>query len=123
MDKKALVREFLEVLHGGDAEGALARMTPDPRFLVFNNEMPGGIRAFAGMVPMLFKDGPRREYTAQYEDGDTVVSEITIRGTTNKNEQYENYYLIICHFVGDKISRVREYMDSGYANQKFALPQ
>lgn len=121
--KKALVREFLERLHAGDADGALARMTDNPSFLVFNNEMPGGVRGFSAMVPMLFKQGPAREYTAQYADGDTVISEITIRGTTNKDESYENYYLIICHFVGGKIAKVREYMDSGYANQKFALPR
>ena len=122
-DRKALVRTFLERLHAGDVDGALSRMTEHPSFLVFNGEMPGGIRGFAAMVPLLFKDGPTREYTAQYADGDAIISEVTIRGTTNKDEQYENYYLIICHFVGDKISKVREYMDSAYAGQKFAMPQ
>jgi len=122
-DRKTLVREFLELLHSGNADGAIARTTGNPSFLVFNNEIPGGLRAFSAMVPALFKDGPRREYTAQYVDGDTVVSQITIRGTTNKNEQYENYYLIICHFAGDKISKIQEYMDTAYANQKFAFPQ
>jgi ketosteroid isomerase-like protein len=73
------------------------------------------------MTPSLFKDGPHREYTGQYEDGDTVVSEITITGTTVKDELYQNYYLIIAYFEGDKIAKIREYMDTAYANTKFAF--
>jgi ketosteroid isomerase-like protein len=121
--KKKLVREFLELLHSGQADAAVARLTENASFIVFNNEMPGGIRGFAAMVPMLFKDGPHREFTAQYADGDTVVSEITVRGVTNNDSQYQNYYLIICHFDGDKISGVREYLDSAYAAGKFSFPQ
>jgi ketosteroid isomerase-like protein len=120
-DKKRLVREFLEILHRGDVDGAMQRATANPKLLIFNGEVPNGFQMLGGMVPSLFKSGPTREYTAQWVDGDTVISRITIRGETKKGELYENAYLIICWFEGDKISQMQEYMDSSYANQKFAF--
>jgi ketosteroid isomerase-like protein len=50
-----------------------------------------------------------------------VISQITVRGTTQKGEEYQNYYLILCTFEGDKIAKMQEYMDSAYANAKFGL--
>jgi ketosteroid isomerase-like protein len=118
---KALVREFLDVLHSGDIDGALARTTAEPVLMIFNNVIPDGFRMLAGMVPAIFDGAPTREYTAQFVDGDTVLSQITIRGTTKKGEEYQNYYLIICTFEGDKIAKMQEYIDSAYANAKFGM--
>ena len=120
-DKKRLVREFLEILHKGDVDGAMARATANPKLLIFNGEVPDGFKMLGGMVPSLFETGPTREYTGQWVDGDTVISRITIRGQTKKGELYENAYLIICWFEGDKVSQMQEYMDSSYANTKFAF--
>jgi len=118
---KKTVRDFLELLHTGQTEPAMALTTGNPDFVIFNNPFPGGARAFSGLAGSLFSDGPNREYTAQFVDGNTVISQVTIRGTTLKGGQYENYYLIICTFAGDKIDRLQEYMDSGYANKMFGL--
>jgi len=120
-DKKQLVREFLEILHKGDVDGAMKRATANPKLLIFNGEIPNGFQMLGGMVPSLFTSGPTREYTGQWVDGDTVISRITIRGETKKGELYENAYLILCWFEGDKISQMQEYMDSSYANAKFAF--
>ena len=122
-DKKRLVREFLEILHKGDVDGALKRTTANPKLLIFNGEMPDGFRMLGAMVPALFKSGPTREYTAQWVDGDAVISAITIRGETKGGDTYENAYLIICTFEGDKIAVMQEYMDSAYANTKFSFAQ
>jgi ketosteroid isomerase-like protein len=119
---KRLVREFLETLHSGDIDGALKRTTGDAKLLIFNNELPDGFRVLGGMIPALFSVAPTREYTKQFVDGDAVISQITIRGTTKGGEQYENYYLIVITFVGDKVAKMQEYMDSAYANAKFAPP-
>lgn len=119
---KRLVREFLDVLHSGDADGALALATESPKLFIFNNEVPDGFRMLAGIIPSMFEGLPTREFTAQYVDGDTVISQITIRGKTKGGEQYENYYVFIVKFVGDKVASMQEYMDSAYANQKFAPP-
>jgi ketosteroid isomerase-like protein len=120
-DRKRLVREFLEILHSGDVDGALKRTTANPRLLIFNGEVPNGFQMLGGMIPALFASGPTREYTAQWADGDTVLSAITIRGDTKGGDTYENAYLIICTFEGDKIAVMQEYMDSAYANTKFAF--
>ena len=122
-DKKRLVREFLEILHSGDVDGALKRTTANPKLLIFNGEMPNGFQMLGGMIPALFASGPTREYTAQWVDGNTVLSAITIRGDTKGGDKYENAYLIICTFEGDKIAVMQEYMDSAYANTKFAFAQ
>jgi ketosteroid isomerase-like protein len=122
-DKKRLVREFLEILHSGDVDGALKRTTSNPKLLIFNGEMPNGFQMLGGMIPALFASGPTREYTAQWVDGNTVLSAITIRGDTKGGDTYENAYLIICTFEGDKIAVMQEYMDSAYANTKFAFAQ
>jgi ketosteroid isomerase-like protein len=119
---KKLAREFLGTLQSGDADGALALATDNPRLLIFNNEVPDGFRMLAGIIPTMFDALPTREFTAQWVDGDTVINQVTIRGTTKRGEQYQNYYLIILKFVGDKVDVMQEYMDSAYANQKFAPP-
>ena len=122
-DKKRLVREFLETLHSGDVDGALKRTTANPKLLIFNAEVPNGFQMLGGMIPALFKSGPTREYTGQWVDGDTVISRITMRADTKGGDKYENAYLIICTFEGDKIAVMQEYMDSAYANTKFAFAQ
>jgi ketosteroid isomerase-like protein len=122
-DKKRLVREFLDILHSGDVDGALKRTTPNAKLLIFNGEIPNGFQMLGGMIPALFASGPTREYTAQWADGDTILSAITIRGDTKGGDKYENAYLIICTFEGDKIAVMQEYMDSAYANSKFSFAQ
>jgi ketosteroid isomerase-like protein len=123
-DKKRLVREFLEILlHSGDVDGALKRTTANAKLLIFNGEVPNGFQMLGGMIPALFASGPTREFTAQWVDGDTVLSAITVRGDTKGGDKYENAYLIICTFEGDKIAIMQEYMDSAYANTKFAFAQ
>ena len=118
---KKAVRDFLEKLHTGETEAALAFTTGNPDFIIFNNPFPGGTRAFSGIAKSLFTDGPRREYTAQYVDGDTVITQLTVRGTTVKGQDYENFYVVICKFAGNKIDRLQEYMDSAYANTRFGM--
>jgi ketosteroid isomerase-like protein len=119
---KRLVREFLNVLHSGDADGALALATDSPKLFIFNNEVPDGFRMLAGIIPSMFDGLPTREFTAQYVDGNTVISRITIRGKTKRGEEYQNYYTFFMEFEGDKVASMTEYMDSAYANQKFAPP-
>jgi len=120
---KKQAREFLETLQSGNIDGALAMVTADAKLKIFNNELPDGFRVLGGMIPALFNGLPTREFTAQYVDGDTVVSQVTIRGATKGDDQYENYYVIFLRFAGDKVAAMQEYMDSAYANQKFAFAQ
>ena len=88
--------------------------------LHFNREIPNGFRILAAAMSAIYKQTPSREYTAQYVDGDTVISQVTIDGTTKRAEKYRNYYLIIIKFDGPKILSMQVYMDSAYANAKLA---
>jgi len=119
-DKKQLVREFLEILYSGDADGALARAVESPKLFNFNDEVADGFRMLASAMPAIYDKPPTREYTAQYVDGDTVISQITISGTTKHGEEYRNYYLVIIKLTGDKVASMQVYMDSAYANAKLA---
>lgn len=119
--RKKLVREFLELLQTGQTDAALALTTGNPDLLVFNNPIPGGARALSQMVKAMFTDGPYRTFDAQYVDGDTVISQLTITGTTAKGGEYKNHYLIICKLKGDKVDHMQEYMDSAYANKAFGM--
>lgn len=119
-DKKQLAREFLELLYSGDADAALARAVDSPRLLNFNTEVVNGFRLLAGAMPAIYETPPTRNYTAQYVDGDTVISQITISGTTKRGENYRNYYLVIIKLAGDKIASMQVYTDSAYANAKLA---
>jgi ketosteroid isomerase-like protein len=119
-DKKQLARDFLELLYSGDADGALARATESPKMFNFNSEVAGGFRMLAAAMPAIYDRPPTRDYTAQYVDGDTVISQVTISGTTKHGEDYRNYYLVIIKLDGDKVASMEVYMDSAYANAKLA---
>ena len=119
-DKKQLASEFLELLYSGDADGALARAVDRPRLFNFNTEVVNGFRMLAGAMPAIYETPPNRDYTAQYVDGDTIINQITISGTTKHGEDYRNYYLVIIKLAGDKIASMQVYTDSAYANAKLA---
>jgi hypothetical protein len=88
--------------------------------LNFNTEVAGGFRMLAGAMPALYDKPPTRDYTAQYVDGDTVITQVTIRGVTRCGDDYENHYLVIIKLAGDKVASMQVYMDSAYANAKLA---
>src|ERR1700761_2037249 len=119
-DKKRLAREFLDALYSGDADAALARAVERPTMLNFNDEVADGFRLLARAKPMIYAQTPARDYTAQYVDGDTVITQITIEGVTRHGEDYRNYYLVILKLKGDLIASMQVYRDSAYANAKLA---
>ena len=119
-DKKQLAREFLEALYSGDAEGALARAVESPKMFNFNSEVANGFRMLAAAMPAIYDKPPTREYAAQYVDGDTVINQVTIHGTTKHAEEYRNYYLVIIKLADDKVASMQIYTDSAYANAKLA---
>ena len=119
-DKKQLVRAFLETLYSGDADGALAWAIDAPKMFNFNTEVADGFRLLANAMPAIYHTPPIPEFTAQYVDGDTVISQVTISGTMKHGEEYRNYYLVIIKLVADKVASMQVYTDSAYANAKFA---
>lgn len=119
-DKKRLARDFLEALYSGDADGALARAVDEPKMFHFQTEVANGFRLLAGAMPAIYETPPTRDYTAQYVDGDTVITQVTIDGVTRHGEAYRNPYLVILKLAGDKVASMQVYTDSAYANARLA---
>ena len=42
-----------------------------------------------------------------------------MRGKTKTGRDYENYYVLVYEFEGDKIARIWEYLDKDYTNRIF----
>ncbi len=121
--KKRLVRDFLEGFATAEPEALLARMTATPSWSVFAHAYSGrdGLLTLRGLAAQLYPNGTAREYHRQYVDGDTVISQLTVRATLADGQPYENRYAIFVHFEGDKVARVEEYLDTAYANKRFGL--
>jgi ketosteroid isomerase-like protein len=121
--KKQLVREFFDLFATRDGDAILARMTDDPTWEYWGQPRRGheGVLSILKASCELYREGStRREYQAQYVDGNTVISQSTMSAVTFKGEDYENRYITFVHLEGDKVARVEEYLDSAYANEKFS---
>ena len=80
-----------------------------------------GVRAIHRASKELYREGSHdRRIDGLWVDGDTVLVKTTLRARTFKDEDYENLYMMILHFEGDRIALVEEMMDTAYANEKFA---
>ncbi len=119
-DKKQLAREFLECLYSGDADSALARAVETPTMLNFNDEVPNGFSMLAGAIRSIYEKPPTRDYIAQYLDGDTVISQVTVAGTLVNGDDYRNHYVVIIKLSNDQVTSMQVYTDSAYSNSKLA---
>ena len=122
-ERKALAREFLEVFATRDADAILARMTPNPTWVFWGRPRHGrkGVLSILAAATELYQpDSTKRSYQGEYVDGNVVIFQTTLVATTFKGEPYENRYVMFIHLEGDKIAKVEEYLDTAYANEKFA---
>ena len=120
--RKRLAPEFLDVLATRDADAVLARMTDDPGWAFFAQQFPGaeGVRSIVRASSELYQEGShQRTIHAVYADGETVIVKTSLRAKTFRGEDYENLYVMIVHFSGEKIELVEEFMDTAYGNEKF----
>ena len=116
-------KAFLETFASRDADAILAEMTDEPSWWFFGNPRYGkeGVLSILAASVSLYRAGStRRTYQGAYEDGDVAILQSTLEAITFKGEPYENRYVLFVHFEGDKVSRVEEYLDTAYANEKFA---
>jgi ketosteroid isomerase-like protein len=119
---KRLALDFLETMESRDTEKILAKMTDEPSWAFFAQHFSGaeGVRAILKAASELYIPGSQeRDIDAVYCDGDTVIIKTTMRAKTFKGEDYENLYIMIVHFEGEKIRHVEEFMDTAYGNEKF----
>jgi ketosteroid isomerase-like protein len=122
-DQKRLALELLDAISTRDVDAVLARMTEDPSWGFFAQQFPGadGVRAILKAASELYEPGSeKRDIHAVYCDGDTVIVKTSMRARTFKGDDYENLYIMIVHFEGEKIRLVEEFMDTAYGNEKFS---
>jgi ketosteroid isomerase-like protein len=63
-------------------------------------------------VPKLFVADVSIDFRGFYSDGQTVIVEERMQATLANGRKYDNDYCFIFELVGEKISKVREYMDT-----------
>jgi ketosteroid isomerase-like protein len=121
--RTALAKKFMEVFASRDADAILARMTDDPTWVFWGRPRQGrdGVLSILKAASQLYRpDSMSRSYQGAYEDGDVAILQSTLCATTFKGEDYENRYVMFVHFEGDRVSKVEEYLDTAYANEKFS---
>ena len=70
------------------------------------------VRFLTEAFPKLFVSDVSVEFKGCYADGDTVILEERMRATLANGRSYDNDYCFIFTLAGDRISFVREYMDT-----------
>jgi uncharacterized protein len=118
--KKSLVTETWDAFVTGDTKKAFANMSDNVSWVV-----PGTLPNVSGLkrgkdeilkfmsgVGQVFPEGLKAEIRKTFCDGDTVIVELTNRGKVSNGKTYENEYCFIFELEGDKIRRIREYVDT-----------
>lgn len=120
---QALVDRYFELLQKGDP-GIGELFTPDARWLAPQSAPVGRLHEGRDAVLRLMESGlglydlsrPMEiERSASLAGEALVYVEMTIRATTKAGEPYENHYVMVFQLEDGRISEVREYVDSLYA--------
>src|SRR6516165_785817 len=125
-DPKDVVRRFFATLGTGDFAAIGEFFTDDSVWMV--NDVARGLPSQHGrraiiddfLQPVregLFEPGdPKVEIRSMIGEGDRVAAETTARGMLRNGNHYENHYVFIAQVDGDKVTFLREYMDTAYAH-------
>jgi ketosteroid isomerase-like protein len=125
---KQLVRAFFETLSTGDLDRVSAFFDGDSVWEMpwVKDDLPGagthvGVKGivdeFLAPVRGMFEPGdPKVEIQNIVAEGASVVVEAVGRGRFRNGTPYENFYAFVIEVDGDKIRRMREYMDSYYVS-------
>ena len=126
-DGKAVIERYVAALNAGDgaavadsfAEDAVWELDGD---LPISGTWDGRDAILNGFFPtagtLLDPDSTRVEVTRTLAEGDDVVIEWTSRARTRRGDPYENHCIGVFTIAHGKIKAVREYMDTGYAQQR-----
>jgi ketosteroid isomerase-like protein len=122
---KGIARDFFAKFSESDIPGALEMMTEDATWWI-----PGkpeltptaGLyqkdkitRLFYAMLKQL-KSGLKMTPTGMVAEGDRVAVEVVSEGDLKNGRQYRQQYHMLLEFRGNKISAVREYLDTQHAH-------
>lgn len=127
-ESEAIVRKFMEVFSSGDTAGVLDLMDPDGTWWVAGTMPISGTytrEEFGKLLSGVSEtcEGPivliPREFTI---DGDRVAVETESRARTLSGRVYNNLYHFLFVLKGDKVLRVKEYLDTMHTNAVLCTP-
>ena len=132
---KARVRAYFDAVERGDREGLIALFHPDLRWRVPKGAIApyGGMHHGAhqivdlmlGAVGTAFVPGTQRvTVRLMMGAGDVVIAETCMTAKRPPRDgapvpDYENDYVFVVEFEGEKIIEIREHVDTRYAAETF----
>ena len=132
---KARLRAYFDAVERGDRDGLIALFHPDLRWRVPKGAIVpyGGIHRGAqkiadlmlGAVGAAFIPGTQRvTVRLMMGEGDVVIAETRMTAKRLPRDgtsvpDYENDYVFVVEFEGEKIVEIREHVDTRYAAEAF----
>jgi ketosteroid isomerase-like protein len=129
---QAAVRAVFDAIVRRDRAALLARLRPDARWSVPKGAIPpfGGVHCGAetiaagmlGAVDAAFVPGTQRiEIRLMLAEGEVVMAETRMTAErAGGGPPYDNAYVFVFEFSGDRIAEIREHVDTRYAAEAFA---
>ena len=125
-EAKEIVRRYIDASNEGDRATIAASFTDDATFTIWG-EMPVSgttvgkqsiMEEFLPAARTLFQPGTLHlQVDRILADGDHVIAEVKAHGKSAAGELYENEYCMVFEMRDGRISALREYMDTAYAQR------
>lgn len=125
-ENKALAKEFLKVMGDGDADTLMTFLSDDLEYWVAGNLPMSGTHTKQALKDMMagvggfFPGGLRLQPVSTIAEGNSVALEAAGGGETVTGKKYDNRYHFLFEIENGKITKLREYMDTGHAAEIFA---
>jgi len=120
--KRKTVKKFRKAIDAREFDRAFKHTVDEPIWRVFASEYQGraGIERVMSYADQLYQvDTLRKEIQSITADDERVVVRNIMRGKTKTGRDYENYYVLVYEFEGEKIAKIWEYLDKDYTNRIF----
>ena len=120
---KAQVNNFLDALGNQQADRMMSILSDGFQYWVAGS-FPGSgsydkeaMKAIVGGIGVMFPEGLHTRVLSMVGEGNRVAVEAEGEGKTASGKMYDNKYHFLFEFEGDKIIKLREYMDTARAAQ------
>jgi len=124
---KQVVRETYGAISSGDVEGFMSRLADDVEwYFIGSHRFAGTLKGKEEIMNKLFEPlGEALTSTIHVDikqliaEGDKVVAEMQGTSKSTEGKDYNNTYCIIVTVKGDKITEMREYLDTELITEVF----
>ncbi|MEV1066262.1 nuclear transport factor 2 family protein [Streptomyces sp. NPDC050263] len=129
IDPKDVVQAFVDTLNRQDWDRLGELITPDFTYTIQAYDLPGAgapmngealVGVLSQMLALFDATGPQIEITRLVGEGSRVVAEAVGSGFFRDGSRYDNRYANVYEISADRVSAVREYMDTQRTAQSFA---